>query len=153
MNNILTGGTAGSDNVHGSFPASQGADGNDATRFSTDVGIGFGTPFPHYWYYDLGAGIAKIATKARIKAADISAGGDIGLKNFEIQGSNDGSAWTTLKAATHAQNENYQEYSFSNMTAYRFYRIYATDMYGTTYAYLSLWEVQLYENPSGARMM
>lgn len=150
---FLTGGTASMDAVHGSFPASQGADNNDATRCSTPAGAGFGTAFPHWWKYDLGAGVTKTATRMRMKAADVSGGGgDIGLKNFQLQGSNDDSAWTTITTQQQQQNENYQEYTFTNTTPYRYYRIYATDQWQGTYQYLSFWELELFESPKGAML-
>jgi hypothetical protein len=76
---------------------------------------------------DLGAIITKTARKLRIKAAYFN--GAAGIKDFVFAGSNNNSDWTTIHSARQANNGNWQEYTFDNSTAYRYYRIWVTNVW------------------------
>ena len=64
-------------------------------------------------------------------------------KNFEIQGSNDGSSWTTLVTQSDLAWATNQARTFSceNSTAYKFYRIYITASNGGTIVHIGEWKL------------
>jgi hypothetical protein len=76
---------------------------------------------------DLGAGVTKTVRKLRIKAVYVS--GAACIKDFVLAGSNNDSDWTTIHSAQQANNGNWQEYTFENSTAYRYYRIWVTNVW------------------------
>ena len=81
---VITGGTPSADGEYGDgFRAPQSCDGNESTNWYYD-----GAAMPHWWKYDLGAGVTKIITKVRIKPSLTS--GHVGIKYFKIQGSTAG---------------------------------------------------------------
>jgi len=129
--NILTGGTASADtDQSGVHPASNAVDGNLTTYWASD-----GTE-PHWWEYDLGAGVTKIVQKCSIYRLD---GYIIG---FTIQGSNNGSAWDNLATPTASAGNGWEDYMFVNQTAYRYYRLYFTVGNG---GYNAAYEIQMFE--------
>ena len=69
-------------------------------------------------------------------------------KNFEFQGSNDGSSWTTLRAFENISNWEDGElkyFSTPNSTTYSYYRIDVTENNGDV-NYVEIGEIELYEN-------
>jgi hypothetical protein len=135
-----TGGTPSAQSASGSYPVGKAFDDDNATFwFSTSGG--------QWIQYDFGAGVAWMIGKVIIRGY---ADGDDGVKieDFIIQGSNNGSSWTTLHTATHQNNENDQIYTFSNSTAYRYIRIDIDDdasgYYGTN-ARSGIREISMYE--------
>ena len=78
---------------------------------------------------DLGDGVTKKARKLRIKS--VFGAGAYCLKNFTLQGSNDGSTWTLIYSGVQRNNGNWQEYTFANDTAYRYYKIWCLSSYDT----------------------
>lgn len=48
------------------------------------------------------------------------------LKNFDLEGSNDNSAWTVVYSGTQLSNSDWQEYMFENSVGYRYYRVKCT---------------------------
>ena len=135
--NILTGGIASSDSKYAFSPnynAEKAIDGNTGTWWNTDSRL----PYPHWWKYDLGISISKTVTRLRI----IVNHGDI--KDFKLQGSNNDSSWTDLYTGVQADNNNWQEYTFANSTAYRYYRVVISSNYfSDTNALIN--EVEMYE--------
>lgn len=123
--NILTGGTPSADTVYGAgYEADKAVDGNTGTYWSSTV-----TAFPHWWKYDLGAGVTKVVQKLRLYPY-FSA--QVWVKDFSVQGSNNDSTWDTLYTGQTANISGWQEFSFNNLTAYRYYRVYITSSwYGT----------------------
>ena len=77
--------------------------------------------------YDFGT--AKIVTSVSIKALYAT---QIRLKNFKIQGSNDGSTFTDIYTGVYPNDtsEPLETYTFTNSTAYRYWRLLAVDTYG-----------------------
>lgn len=130
---ILTGGTATADSeFSGSYPASGPLTGG---LWISNV------TYPHWWKYDLSSGITKTARKLRIKMD-----GDIlnEAKNFNYKGSNDNSTWTTIYTGVLAANGNWQDFTFSNTTAYRYYIINFLDTQ-TTGTYLYVYGLEMLE--------
>ncbi len=87
---ILTGGTASADSETNGATAN-GCDNNEATEWQTND-----TDLPHWWKYDLGAGVTKTIRKFRSKIYYALG------KDFTIAGSNNDSDWTTLYSGTRA---------------------------------------------------
>ncbi len=110
------------------YYASNATDGSEETAWmSADATM------PHWWKCDLGLNAGKIVEKVRIKPVLIS--GHAGIKDFKIQGSNDDSSWTDLYSGAALDNQDWQEFSFVNNSAYRYYRIFViNNCGGTNYA-------------------
>lgn len=139
--NILTGGTASADVIYsGDYPASNASDGSITTQWITD-----GSVFPHWWKYDLGAGVTKTVRRLRIYAEDN--GSNVYIKNFVLAGSNNNTDWTDIYTGQHSNTlDTWESYSFSNSTAYRYYRITISDNWvGNNYA--QIFEFEMYEVP------
>lgn len=94
----------------------------------TQAGNGFAsasTAPPHWVKLDFGSGQAKTLGSYKISVDDYLNGAPY---TWTFQGSNDDSAWTTVDtqtAQTFSQNV-FRTFTFSNSTAYRYYRIYVT---------------------------
>jgi hypothetical protein len=112
--NFLTGGTATADTYYGANTPDKAADGNESTYWQAYAGD------PHWWEYDLGIGITKIARKFRVLPYW---DGTQHFINFTIQGSNDNSNWDTLYSGSATTGSGWQEFIFGNSTAYRYYRV------------------------------
>lgn len=135
---ILTGGVASCDSYESEtvLPIYYANDDDESTRWTSS-----GTPFPHWWKYDLGEGVTKIVTKLRLLPNYF---GDTSLKNFKLQGSNNDSDWTDIYTGQHAADGNWEEYTFSNSTPYRYYRLFAIDGW-VEQTYFGLWEIEMFE--------
>lgn len=112
---FCTGGIASASREVGAYVAANAFDDNPTTAWDCYPAI-----FPEWVQYDLGIGIAKIATQYTITFFNW---------NYPIawkfQGSNDGSGWTDIdsqvgQSFVAGQKKTYN--SFSNSTAYRYYR-------------------------------
>jgi hypothetical protein len=122
---VLAGGTASADEEdYGA--ASLGCDNNEATAWGAITSV-----VPHWWKYDLGVGVTKTVRKLRIKSF-IDAN-NAGVKDFTFQGSNNDSTWTDIYTGQHANNNSWEDYTFSNSIAYRYYKIYITSSWRTSY--------------------
>lgn len=136
---VLTGGTASVDTIFGAgYEAAKGADDNLGTRWaSTD------SAFPHWWKYDLGAGVAKVITKLRInKFWNISGSA---LKDFTLQGSNNDSDWDVVytgQAAEVGADGVWEEFTFQNSVAFRYYKLNVTSTYRVVDEIVSFWEIE-----------
>lgn len=131
---ILTGGTPTAESSHPSFPPSNACDDNEASYWQSE----YLNPAPDWWKYDLGAGITKIPRKLRIKSH-----ATIGIKDFIFQGSNNDSDWTNLYNGTSAATSDWQEFTFSNSTPYRYLRLYITSFYDPNNAVI--YEIEVLE--------
>lgn len=86
---------------------------------------------------------AKIANRAKIIVPSHK------CKNFKIQASNDGSNWVDLYAGVNSDNSGSTktiDVRFNNNTAYKKYRLFVIDTYGSNDNYvISCHSLQLYE--------
>lgn len=132
---FLTGGTASASSELGvGNEASKANDDNEGTQWASA-----NTTAVHWWKYDLGAGVTKTARKLRFR---VFAAGQV--KNFTLQGSNNDADWTNLHTDVYPNGTTaFQEYTFANSTAYRYYRLYITDNW--IGGYDSLVEIELME--------
>lgn len=132
--NFLIGGTASDDDLSPDplYVPAKAVDGNVGTRWE-NAGA---TALPHWWKYDLGVGVTKMATSIRIygKANDITA--------WQFQGSNNNADWTSLYTGGEIL-AGWNTYSFVNATAYRYYRVYITA--GADPNVVSFYEIEAYE--------
>lgn len=104
-----------------------------------------GTDLAGSWiYYDFGAGNEKQIEKINIKPSDVGSGAAI--KDFDFQGSNDASSWTTIASLTQPNvGQVFSAHTFTNSNSYRYYRIISTS---TTYLfnnYIVLYEIEMME--------
>ncbi|TQR31056.1 discoidin domain-containing protein [Brevibacillus brevis] len=100
------------------YPGWMGINGNVTDSYYTD---GAAPPTEgHWWQIDFF--VPKIITKVAIRAIGISAG-QYGLATFTLQGSQDNTNWTDLYVGSHANTGSELEHSFTNTTAYRYYRL------------------------------
>lgn len=66
------------------------------------------------------------------------------VKNFKVQGSNDGVTYTDIKSCVYENNHNLQAFELSeNETSYQYLRVYVTDSYNTS-LYISITALQFY---------
>lgn len=56
----------------------------------------------------------------------------IRLKNFKLQGSNDGSNWTDIYSGVYENNDRTQIFSFANDNFYSYHKLYCIDNYATS---------------------
>jgi len=94
--------------------------------------------------YDFGANNAQVVKRYTINSADDVPGRD--PKNWQFQGSQDGSTWTTLdtqSGQTFANRWQQNTYNIGNTTGYRYYRLNITlnngDPNGVQLSELGLW--------------
>lgn len=97
-------------------------------------------------YYNFGSTNKKVITKYTICTANDASGRD--PKNWQFQGSNDGSTWYTLDTQTNqlsgAARYACFSYTFSNTTEYQYYRLNITANWGDSYIQIS--ELQMFES-------
>jgi hypothetical protein len=116
-----TGGTPSAQSASGAYPAANAFDNNNNTFWFSPAG-------GQWIQYDFGSGVAWRIGKITIRGYYDMDG--VKIKDFAILGSNNGSNWTTLYAGTQANNENDQDHTFNNSTAYRYIRIDLDDVSG-----------------------
>ncbi len=131
---FLTGGTASASSEWpgDGYVAAYAFDNNEATRWSSNA-----VAKPHWVKYDLGVGVTKTARKLRLKPFGTQ------VANFKLQGSNNDSDWDDIISKTCNGSSNWQEWTFANATAYRYYRILVTS--GDAALQSSIWEIELME--------
>jgi hypothetical protein len=99
--------------------------------------------FPQWVQYQFPT--TKIGTGYAIIRRSSSYGLDQAPKDFQLLGSNNGTTWTTLDSQTNqinwASNER-RVFSFTNTTAYAYYRLNITNNNGSTHS-VSLGELQI----------
>jgi hypothetical protein len=112
---------------------------------------------PHYLGYDFGVGVTKKITKYTILPYSGSAYLPI---DFKFQGSNNGADWTDLDTqvglTTGWETDVRRPFTFSNTTAYRYYRLYITKCNDETDTQVALREVEMMETiqaPTGAAFL
>lgn len=111
------------------FPMSNAFDGNVNT-FWRDSGY-----VPSWLGVDLGESIIVI----KINMAGVSAR----IKDFILQGSTDSSIWVNIHAGRQTNDNVLRSYEFENANSYRYYRIYISSVWSTSYS-PGLSELELY---------
>lgn len=122
MVNVAVGGVVNSDdyNTGGEGPA-EAFDVNPGSKWY------HGAAAPAWLSYDFGSSLTQT-----IKRYAITSANDVPQRDpaaWQLQGSNDGSSWTTLdtrSGETFAYRYQTKTYAISNATAYRYYRLYVT---------------------------
>jgi len=102
---------------------------------------------PPIWVkFDFGSGNSHVVNRYKITSSSYNAG-EGRPSEWKFQGSNDDNAWTDLDSRTgeYFTIEQTLEYAFSNLTAYRYYRLYITAYYYYTNHYLVLSEIEFFE--------
>jgi len=119
---VLTGGTASASSEYSaSFPASNAVDGlSDRWLTAVDQDTG-------WWKYDRGVGNAIVVNKFRY----LGYNDNQQIKDFTLQGSNNDSDYDTLLTETAASGQDWQEWTFQNVTAYRYYKVVWTSIITT----------------------
>jgi len=87
------------------------------------------TDNPAWWKYDFGAGNEKRIRKCEVQAGTVSGVETVTIHNWELQGSNNDSNWTTLdtqSGITWASGQ-LRVFEFENDNSYRYYRIFVAD--------------------------
>ena len=135
---FLTGGTPTASSAVN--PASNAVDNDEETYWYTNHTDGF----PGWWKYDLGVGITKTARKLRIRNL-FWTGSVVAWKDFKLYGSNNDSDWTEIISETAVSDANWQEWTFVNATAYRYYKLENSSSYYAPWPYSSLAEVEMME--------
>lgn len=135
---VCTGGTASASTQANGYEASKAFDDNLGTGWSSGV-----NSLPSWIQYDLGSGVTKTVRKLRVQPGGDAIG--LGIKDFILQGSNDGSSWTDIYTGLAADSDTWQDFTFSNGTAYRYYRIHITSTYRTSPVNAWLDEVEMME--------
>ncbi len=129
---FLAGGTASADSVDGFDAADRAVDNNNETYWNSTS-----TAFPHWWKYDLGDGVKKMARKIYIRSSSNQ------LKDWKLQGSNNDADWTDILPRSEAKGASPVAVEFENSTAYRYHRIYFTSSYLNRYN--NIYEVKLFD--------
>jgi len=105
---------------------------SDGITSSGGGGMGGYIGFPQYAQIDFGSGNAYVINKYSIYAGHDNNGPYFG--SHTIQGSNDGSNWTTLRSHSGSNGLStpggFFSYTFTNTTAYRYYKCNVTDNAG-----------------------
>lgn len=142
--NFVTGGTPSADSVYGGGnEATKAVDSDIATYWLSGAGA-----LPHWWKYDLGVGVSKIARKLKMWIRN-DAGGSL-CKDFTLQGSNNDSDWDVIHTGQYTSNleDNsnvLQEFTFANLTAYRYYKINITTTWRAGDTVAGLNEIEMME--------
>lgn len=126
---VFTGGTASADSENGSEVAANAFDDNVAI-FWTSATTG---SVPRWLKYDLGVGVTKTIERYSVMARTADAKGK--PTDWQFQGSNNDADWDVLDTQSSItwSGDGPQIFSFSNSTAYRYYRLYITGTSGGVY--------------------
>jgi hypothetical protein len=115
----LTGGTPTASGVSGGLVASA-VDNNESTYWQLNAAV-------NGWYkYDCGAGVTWAFGKLRFKCH-----ASLYIGDFTVQGSNDDSDYSTIYSGAGAATANWQEFTWSNKSKYRYIKINIVSAPGT----------------------
>ena len=114
-----------------SEPAANAADGLPLTNWLDDT-----TVAPQWLRYDFGVGVTKTIKRYRITSAETGSayGQTLDPMNWQLQGSQDASAWSTLDTRTNQAFGNRgetREWRVTTPGAYRYYRLNVTSNFGS----------------------
>jgi hypothetical protein len=122
--NCLSGGTPSASSTYSSYVAGGACDGNTGNYWMAS-GV-----TDEWWKYDFGEGVTKAIHQLKVYLGSYSP------KDFIFQGSNNDSDWDNLISDTFENGGGWQTFHFYNDTAYRYYRLYIVNCYGSrTYVY------------------
>jgi hypothetical protein len=112
--NISGNSAATADTFASGYPAANTNDGSTSTQWRVD-----NLSYPHYLKYNFGVGVTKVIRKLRIYTPVY-----IYMNDFDFQGSNNDSSWDTIYSGVCTADNGWNEFTFENSVAYRYYRIY-----------------------------
>lgn len=138
---VCTGGTASASSEYGGYPASRAFDDVVAQEWLSNINDTDG-----WIQYDLGEGVSATVQKYRLCSQDHVNGPDRAPKDWQFQGSDNGSDWDVLDTRTNETDwgqAEWRAYTFSNTTAYRYYRVDVIAVNGGSYT--SLAEIEMME--------
>lgn len=120
--NRLTGGSvAVSSTESGLYPGSYAFDGNTGTSWRPADGA------PQWIRYDCGSGVEWVFGKFAV----VQVSSTYRIVNFSIEGSNNGTSFTTLYSGSYPANTSWNYfYDEDNETAYRYLRFYISSISG-----------------------
>ena len=125
---FLTGGTASASSTNGANTAVKGFDDDTATKWQASA-----TSSPQWIKYQLPS--AKRALKLRLRPDYSSGSSTLLIKNFNLYGSNDDSAWDNLLSdATSTNADQWFEFTFTNSNTYLFYKLEIVDHWYTPFS-------------------
>lgn len=121
--NEIAGGTPSQKDTRVGYDAAYACDGSTSGTWAEG-----GTEFyaDWWWQYDFGAGNEKTFTWAGLY------GNDYGMKNFKVEGSNNGSDWFVLYTGIMGKTAGWTYFEMTNSTAYRYYRFWCIDGHDPT---------------------
>jgi len=147
---ILTDGTATASSVYDDNPLYAAEKAVDDSLEAADRWLSKVNQNTGWWKYDLGVGVTKIVCKFRYYGYTANQQ----IKDFTIQGSNNDSDYDVLLTETAANVQSWQEWTFSNSTAYRYYKVVWTSII-TANNYAGALEMEMMEEikEEGANIM
>lgn len=139
---ILSGGTATADTNYGAQTPDLACDNNVATYWQI-----YGGSAPHWWKYDLGAGIVKDVGAIVVTGAT---GDQYMINGYSLSGSNDDSNWVAMYSGNFAQSMSRQLVILpmaSRLGPFRYYKIDISSLY--TSNNMIIGEIELLQAKSG----
>jgi hypothetical protein len=131
-----TGGTISAHSENGTNYDHLAFDDNNSTRWE---GLA-GASLPGYIRYQFASGVYWTISKLVYRRYT---GITNGINAYQIQGSNNGSSWTTLKSGNFANSDGDQTLTFTNTIPYNYIQIYITSSYDGSL--VSAEEISMYE--------
>ncbi len=116
-------------------PASKLLDGSNMTYWHTDYSVV--TPYPHWVLIDMKVETKMISVGVTNRYA--ATPNAVGMKRFKLEGSKDGTTFTSLGEFNFAISNDLQNFPVSSATAYRYLKLTAleTQRVGTNHTFLS----------------
>jgi len=136
---LITGGTTLADSEDSApYNADKACDDDTGTMWLS-AGV-----LPHWWQYHFASG--KTIQKITLQSYDSS--GQC-IKNFTVNGSNNGSDWSAaIYTGVFANSDTQQSFTFVNSTSYSYYRINVTSVYNGSGNMVAIKEVEMMETTS-----
>lgn len=133
---IIPKGVVSSSGFRSGFPPYHAFDNNSSTLWRLDL-----DPVNHNCWLMYEFEKPKIIERIEFGSFNLS-GGNHGVKNFEILGSNDGMSFTNLYTGVHPNNANLVRYSFVNNEKFKMYKLKVISSYTgyTAVATLNMYE-------------
>ncbi|MCR8641564.1 discoidin domain-containing protein [Paenibacillus sp. N1-5-1-14] len=122
------------------YPAWHAFDRNDITYWRGDTTPPVGG---HWIKYDFGSNVVKQIEKIAI-TANTSSGTDVGIKTFNLSGSNDDINFNMIYSDVHPNSTERVEYNFINLNKYKIYKLTVLDSYDNR-GYTSIKEIEMRE--------